>query len=81
MPMSDRQAFNRVSQNGHGAVVVDDPISDGAISRGLFFSRVRSGLILIRELALIAAAGGALWCAFRIAGSMDAIVGLRALNK
>ena len=66
-------------RNGHS--VVDEPISDGAISRGLLFSRVRSGLILVREIVLIVAAAAAVWTLFRIVTALDTLAAAILLKR
>ena len=75
--MLDR--FRQAHSNGHSRVV-DEPISDEAIERGLRKVRIHANLILLREIVLITAAAAVVWTLFRIADGLDVLAGIRAVK-
>lgn len=75
--MLDR--FRQAHSNGHSNVV-DEPLSDEAIERGLRKVRIHAGLVMVREIVLIAAAAATVWTLFRICGCLDTLAGVNAVK-
>ena len=72
--------FRRVHSNGH-AKVVDEPMSEDAIERGLRRVRIHAVVVFIREIALIAAAAAVVWTLFRAVGALDKIVEIQSIVR
>lgn len=75
--MLDR--FRQAHTNGR-ATVVDEPITDEAIERGLRKVRIHAGLVMVMEIVLIVAAAAVVWTLFRICDCLDTLAGIKAVK-